>query len=575
MPSPDASPPPLSAPHGDLATQLLTTLAPIAVASFLLNVFALCTPLITMVIYNKVLPHQAYSTLHLIVIIAVTVYLFDMLLRIARAHIATYTGARMTAALSNHTLGRLLRQPLRYFECTPAAELGEKLRQLDSIRTFLTGQMPMLLTDLAFTALLLAALYFIDWRMGLIATATLPVFILITLLSDQAMKAHNEAAFRAGANRTSMINALLGSTLTIKALRLEHTLEARHCDLLATSTANDFNTQQLASLTTTASAFLYGLVTLGVIYLGAHLIMDDKMSMGALIATNMLFARILSPVRQISAAWYGLRSARSAYDRLKPLFAADFDAQSDTTTLPPPKGHLSVDNMTFEYSPDHKPTLRDISFACAPGTITGIIGATGCGKSTLGKLLVGVYHPSQGRVLIDGYDIALFGKQGPIGSTAYMPQDLQLFPGTIAENILIGIPTATPARAVQAAQLAGAHAFIQCLPMGYNHILTDNGAGLSGGQRQLLCLARALAREPKILILDEPTSALDPASEQHILQRLRSLTQTAALTIVMITHRTVAARACDSILLLEDGSIATHGPAQTVLPLLNRSAGKA
>jgi len=317
---------------------------------------------------------------------------------------------------------------------------------------------------------------------------------------------------------------------------------------------------------------LQQLTALVLIFVGARMIMAGEMTIGALIAAAILSSRALAPVRQIVSAWKQVQEVRAAFRRLDAIMAGSIeDYTGEVAPSPPLKGDIEFENLGFAYAEDLPPALQDVTFAVPNGSILGLVGPPGSGKSTLVKLLQGLYPPSDGRVLIDETDIAHLSPAALRRQIGMVPQDNQLFAGTVRENVLMGFE-AEPETVVAVCRFVGAHEFIQRLPKGYDTVLTERGAALSAGQRQLLCIARSLVRNPRILVLDEATSALDAATEEQLLQNLHRASR--GRTILIVTHRLAPLMICDRVALMIGGRIERIGPPAEVIAFTRARMGQ-
>ena len=542
-------------------------------ASLIVNLFALASPLFVMTVYNKVIGQQALDTLGVLALGMAILYAFDFLLRSIRGYISSHTGARMDALIGGEAVHRLLHLPYRHFEDTPTGVVAERVRQLETIRQFFTGQMPMALVDLVFVVVFLGALYYLNPLMGYLVAAAIPVFVAISAVFHRAQRRLIEQNFTALAAKTSMLNETVANAVTVKALGLESEIERRWGGRLALSALTAFRANNLANVIGVTGTILQQMVGLAIIVFGARLVIAGELSVGALIAANLLGSRAIAPMRQVVSAWNQLQEVRAAFHRLDEIMDEAIESEPGAR-LPALAmgGEIAFEGVRFGYGPEHAPALDGLDLVIERGEVVCIMGPSGSGKSTLIKLVLGLYQPEAGRILIDGTDIAHVSPHSLRRQIGVVPQEIQLFAGTVRDNIAMGAPGTEHARVVAAARLAGADDFIQRLPHGYDTVLAERGGGLSVGQRQLICIARALVREPAMLIMDEPTSALDTASEASLLRRLKQLA--GALTIVIVSHRSAPAAIADRIAVLVEGKVVAAGAPDEIARLTRGRAGE-
>jgi HlyB family type I secretion system ABC transporter len=552
---------PASRWRDDIVRRLRPVLGELIVASTVINLLALATPIFLMTVYNKVINHGALETLDVLALGMLTLFVFEWLLRTVRGYISSYTGGRLDAALGSEVIHHLVHLPLRALDGVPSGQILERARQLDTLRQFFTGQMPLLLVDLAFVVLFLGVLFYLDPRLGWITFAAMPAFWLLSLAGRRRQRDLVEANFRASAAKTSSIGETIGGAYTVKALGLEPEMEQRFKRRLAESAWTSFKANHLNALLGSSGQALQHLVALTIVYVGARAIVAGDMSIGALIAATILAARALAPMRQVVGAWQQVQSVRDAFSRLDQLMSEPVEMRR--APMPPMRlqGRIRFDHVTFSYRGEGPPALDRVDFEVTPGQVLVVLGPPGSGKSTLARLILGLDRPASGRLLIDDLDVRLFSPTMLRQQIGAVPQDVQLFTGTIRENIALGAEDRSFERVVAAAKFVGAHDFIQRLPDGYETVLGERGGGLSAGQRQLVSIARAVIRNPRILILDEATSALDGATEDALLKSLKRASR--GRTVILVTHRLQALQIADQVLYLRDGRV-DDGPRSSV-----------
>lgn len=534
-------------------------------ASVFINLFALASPLFMMTVYNKVIGQRAVDTLWVLVVAVLTIALFDVLLRAVRGYVSSYTGARLDALIGSEVVHHLVHLPFKHFEQTPTGVITERLRQLDTIRNFFSGQMPITLVDMAFVVLFAGALFFIAPPIAWIVVGVMPVFLILSIVFHNKQKDLIEQDFVAHAAKASALNETVNNALTVKSLGLESEIENRWSQRLALGAWTGFKAHNQTNVINIVGSLMQQIVTYGVVIIGVFLILDNQLSIGALIAANILASRAIAPVRQVVGAWHQLQEVKAAFARLDDMMdEAPDSAPGATSPMPPIRGKIDFENVSFRFAEDQRPIIENVDLNIRQGSIIGIVGPSGSGKSTLVKLLQGLYLPDDGRIMIDDTDIAHMSLPTLRQQMGVVPQEIQLFAGTVRDNIAIGMPVKDPMRVVAISKFVGAHDFIQRLPNGYDTVLAERGIGLSSGQRQLLAMARALIRNPRLIILDEATSALDLVSEELVMQNLRRVG--GDRTIIMVTHRTAPLGICDQVAFMIDGRVEKVGKPAEIVP---------
>ena len=539
----------------------------IAVASVMINLLALATPLFMMTVYNRVIGHGAMRTLDVLAIGMVTLFLFDAALRLLRGYVVSHAGARIDAAVGGDVVQHLLHLPLRQLQALTPAHVVEHLRQIDNLRLFFTGQVPLLWVDLAFVVLFVGVIALLAPPLAGIVVAAVPLLVFASWYAARRQRRLMAEGFQASAEKASAVGETVGNALTIKALGLENDMAKTFDDKLARSAEAGFRAGQLNGTAQTTGLFLQHMVTLVLVYVGAHLILAGNLSVGALIAATILSARALAPLRQLGGAWHHVRAVRDAIASLDTMLAEGAAAQRKGGPAPALEGRLRLDGVSYRYQ-GHVAALADIDLEVEPGQVLAIVGPPGSGKTTLTKVLLGLLPPLDGRVLVDGFDLRHLPSGALARQAGFVPQETQLFRGTIAHNIGLGLPDPDFNRIVAAARFTGLHDVVEALPLGYATMLGDGSFNLSTGQAQLLALSRALVRNPRLLVFDEATSALDQTSERQLVARLRPVVR--GRTVVMVTHRPALLALADRAIRLERGRIVDQG---TVADVLARSGG--
>ncbi|WP_151192655.1 type I secretion system permease/ATPase [Cysteiniphilum sp. JM-1] len=537
------------------------------IASFFLQLFALVTPLFFQVVMDKVVVHQALTTLEILAIGFVAVSIFEVILGAIRTYLFAHTTSRVDVELGTKLYQHLLSLPLAYFEARQVGLSVARVKELDSIREFLTSSALTLLIDLGFTFIFFAVMWFYSAQLTLIVLATIPCYVVLSLLITPILKARLDQAFKEGAKNQAFLTESLTGIQTVKSSAIEPQMQHKWEDNLANYVRTNFRARNLSNITSQIAQFISKITTLLIIFLGVNLVMSGDLTIGQLIAFNMLAGRVTSPILKVVQLWQDFQQARISLKRLGDILntTAEGSTVSNNQQLAQLSGSIEFKNLTFHYGINTPAVLKEINFNVQANQTVGIVGRSGSGKSTLAKLLQKLYLPQSGSILLDGADISALSAVWLRQQIGVVSQESFLFNRSIRENIALTCPGASLDVVINAAKLSGADEFIVKLKHGYDTIVEEQGANFSGGQKQRIAIARALINEPKILIFDEATSALDYESERMIQQNMREITQNR--TVFIIAHRLSTVMHCDKIIYLEAGKVVEEGSHNELLAL--------
>jgi subfamily B ATP-binding cassette protein HlyB/CyaB len=535
------------------------TLYEILAAAFIVQLFGLATPLFTQVIIDKVLMHKSLSTLHVLAVGMLLMIVFEAILSIVKTNLMAHTSNRIDVALGARLFRHLLHIPLRYFEVRRVGDTVARVRELENIRQFITGSSINVVLDLLFTVIFIAVMFFYSGILTCVMLAALPLFILLSVVVRPMMRERLEQKFDRGAENQSYLVESVTGVQTVKAMALEPIFYRRWEQQLARYVTASYRTTHLSGIGGALGQIIQKLSSLSILWVGAYLVMHEQMTVGQLIAFQMLSQRVISPVLRMVQLWQDFQQVGLSVERLGDLIntKAEPSLNPSKMTLPPIQGLVRLDAVRFRYQIDGPEILRNLSCEIPAGTTVGVVGRSGSGKSTLTKLLQRLYVPESGRVLIDGVDLQQADPMWLRRQIGVVLQENFLFNGTIRENIAIQTPAAPMTQIMEMAKLAGAHEFILELPEAYDTPVGERGTALSGGQRQRIAIARALMANPRILIFDEATSALDYESERIIQGNLGNICK--GRTVFIIAHRLSTIRYADTILVLDKGQLVEQG----------------
>ena len=544
-------------------------LGEVLVISFMLQLFGLVSPLFFQVVMDKVLVHKGMTTLDVLVIGLVVVVIFESVLTGLRAYVFSHTTSRIDVELGARLFRHLVQLPLAYFQARRVGDSIARVQELENIRAFLTGNALTVLLDVFFSVVFIAVMLLYSVPLTLIVLISLPLYFGLSLAVVPILRARLDVKFARGAENQSMLVETVTGIQTVKATALEPAFAKRWDAQLAAYVSASFKTQNLATVAHEGVNLIGKLVNAATLWYGAHLVMNNELSVGQFVAFNMFAQRVSQPIMRMAQLWTDFQQTGISVARLGDILNTRTEVPpTSAAQLPQLKGRITLHQVTFRYRPEAAPVLDNISIDIQPGEIIGIVGRSGSGKSTLTKLVQRLYTPEGGRLLVDGIDISLIDAAQLRRQVGVVLQENLLFNRSVRENIAITDPAAPIEAVVRVAQLAGAHDFISELPEGYDTVVGEQGSSLSGGQRQRVAIARALFPNPRILIFDEATSALDYESEAIIQRNMAHICQ--GRTVLVIAHRLSAVRHAHRIVVMDKGQIVEAGPHQA---LVNKPQG--
>jgi subfamily B ATP-binding cassette protein HlyB/CyaB len=530
----------------------------ILLASFVVQLFGLVTPLFTQVVLDKVLVHRSISTLNVVAIAFAIVIAFDMLLNLARNYIFAHTTSKIDAKLGSKLFKHLVTLPMVYFEKRKVGNIVARVRELDQIRDFIANKSVTVILDALFSFVFIVMMTLYSVKLTLIAVAFISIVALLYFFITPKLRSRLEEKFQMGAQSNAYLVESVTGMQTVKSLAIEGSMQNRWEDYLAKYVNSGFRLANLSNNLSGVSGALQKLMTLTILYFGVGQVIEGSLSVGQLIAFQMFAGQFSGPVMRLAGLWNEFQQALLSVDRLGDILNSPTETANDKAiTLQTLKGEVKFDNLSFRYAPDGPLILKKLSLHVKSGESIGVVGRSGSGKSTLTKLLQRLYIPNEGALYVDGIDIRHMSPSWLRHNIGVVLQENYLFSGAIKENISLAAPSAPMQRIIEAAIVAGAHDFIAALPEGYDTFVGERGSALSGGQKQRIAIARALLTDPKILIFDEATSALDYESENVILSNLNKIKLNR--TTFIVAHRLNAVRDCDRIIVMEQGDIVEVG----------------
>ena len=530
-------------------------------ASILLQIFGLITPLFTQLLLDKVIVQGSISTLNAVGLGLLIFGFFSIAVNAVRQYLLFHTANRISVAMLVGFLKHTFSLPLSYFESRFVGDITSRIQENEKIQSFLTGETLSIILDLITIVVYLAVMFWYNWQLTVLTLMIVPPFFILAFASTSILRRMSREIFNAGAEQNSYLIQSLSGIRSVRSMAIEHTVRWRWEELLNDLIKKSFRAQIIGTRLQIVSGSIDTVMSTGLLWYGAYLVINQQLTIGQLIAFNMLMGNVISPFKRLSGVWNEFQEIMISTERINDVL----EAEPEENLLASPRRHISqldgrirFENVTFRYHPESEiNVLENLNFEIKPEQMVAVVGRSGSGKTTLSKLILGLYPPTDGKVIIDGHDVSKISLKSLRKQIGVVDQDNFLFGGTIRENISVAHPEATLEEIVEAAHLAGANEFIQQLPMGYENQIGEGGGMLSGGQRQRLVIARALLGNPQLLIFDEATSSLDAETERVIQNNLKTILK--GRTSLIIAHRLSTVRNADLILVLDKGILIESG----------------
>jgi ATP-binding cassette subfamily B protein len=532
------------------------------IASVLIQIFGLVTPLFTQLLLDRVVVQGSTVTLNAVGAGLLIFGLFRIIINGVRQYLLDHTANRVSISMLVGFIKHTFRLPLSYFESRYVGDIVSRIQENQKIQRFLTGEALSIILDLLTVCIYLGLMFWYSWRLALLVLLIVPPFFVVALFATGILRRMSREIFQAGTQENSYLIQSLTGVRSIRSMAIEQTVRWHWEELLHDLIKKSFRAQVIGNRLQIASSSIELLATTGLLWFGASQVINNELTIGQLVAFNMLLGNVIHPFQRLSVLWNQFQEVIVSAERINDVLEAepeeDLLRSSSRQTLSKLRGSIRFENVTFRYHPESEINiLENLSFEILPEQTVAVVGRSGSGKTTLSKLILGLYPPTDGRVLIDGHDVTSISLKSLRQQIGVVDQDTFLFGGTIRENISIAHPEASTEEIITAASLAGADDFIRLLPLGYETQIGEGGGMLSGGQRQRLAIARALLGNPRLLMMDEATSHLDTESERIIQNNLNTILK--GRTTLIIAHRLSTIRNADLILVLDRGVLVESG----------------
>ncbi len=530
----------------------------VLLGSFIVQLFGLVTPLFTQVILDKVIVHRTMTTLDVLAFGFIAVMVFEFLLNISRKYIFVHTASKIDAKLGAKLFTHLFALPFTYFENRKVGNIIARVRELDQIRDFITNKSVSVIIDLFFSFVFVVMMFLYSIKLTFVVLGFVSLIAILYLLVTPELRRRLENKFQMGAQSNSYLVESVTGIQTVKSLAIEGSMRKKWEDYLGNYVKAGFQLSNMGNISGAFSGLFQKSMTIAILYIGVKLVIENKLTIGQLIAFQMFANQFTAPVLRLVNLWNELQQALLGIDRLGDILNTPIEVQSSKAiTLPSVAGNVKFDNVSFKYNINTPYVINDFSLEIKSGMSVGLVGRSGSGKSTITKLIQRLYIANEGAIYIDGIDIKHMNPYWLRQNIGVVLQENYLFSGTIRDNISLPMQSAPVELIIQMAKISGADEFIAKLPEGYDTMVGERGSTLSGGQKQRIAIARALITNPKILIMDEATSALDYESESIIMKNMKNITK--GRTTFIIAHRLSTVRNCDVIVVLDKGKIIEIG----------------
>lgn len=530
----------------------------VLLGSFIVQLFGLVTPLFTQVILDKVIVHRTLTTLDVLAFGFIAVMIFEFLLNISRKYIFVHTASKIDAKLGAKLFKHLFALPFTYFENRKVGNIIARVRELDQIRDFITNKSVSVVIDLFFSVVFVVMMFLYSIKLTFVVLGFVSLIAVLYLLVTPELRVRLENKFQMGAQSNSYLVESVTGIQTVKSLAIEGSMQKKWENYLGNYVKSGFQLSNMGNISGAISGLFQKAMTIAILYIGVKLVIENKLTIGQLIAFQMFANQFTAPVLRLVSLWNELQQALLGVDRLGDILNTPVEVQSSKSiTLPKIQGEVTFDNVSFKYNINTPYVINGFSLRIKSGMSVGLVGRSGSGKSTITKLIQRLYIANEGAIYIDGVDIKHMNPAWLRQNIGVVLQENYLFSGTIRDNIALPMQNAPIELIIDMAKIAGADEFISQLPEGYDTMVGERGSTLSGGQKQRIAIARALITNPKILIMDEATSALDYESESIIMRNMKEITK--GRTTFIIAHRLSAVRHCDLIVVTDKGRIIEMG----------------